>query len=219
MRRKMRMNIETMKINWTNFFRQAVGMPKVYPVKVKRSREAKKYPLIHASKPGDVGYNLPSVANMIIPAATEEQTAAYRMCKIRAGAHRHNGAQDLAEREEKDALTHLPKAMIPTGIHLGMPSTIWCSIEARSSSSSKMLITPDAIIDTGYVGELFIVIYNFGYMDYQVYAGDMLAQIIFHERIDIRPQETFRLKETSRGTTGFGSTGDNVNSKEGSKRT
>lgn len=202
------MNIKSAAINWKNFLRQAVGLSKIYPVKVKRLEAAKKYPLIHASKKGDVGYNLPAIENLVIPAATESAVHNYNKRMALALKYGMQGDDKKARMWTDAALSQLPKAVIPTGIHLEMPEPIWCSIEARSSSSNKMLITPDAIIDTGYVGELFIVIYNFGYMDHQVMAGDMLAQIIFHERIDIRPYEVNELRTTERGVTGFGSTGN-----------
>lgn len=201
------MNLQSAINNWKNFARQMVGMPKLYPVKVKRTEAAKQFPLIKVSKQGDVGYNLASTADIVIPAATNEAKRKYSQWMLAAGEMWN---KDDRESHERKALEFLPKAMIPTGIHLEMPDPIWCSIEARSSSSSKMLITPDAIIDTGYTGELYVVIYNFGYTDHQVNVGDMLAQIIFHERIDIKAIETDVLKNTDRGATGFGSTGANI---------
>mgnify|MGYP001176804523 CR=1 FL=1 len=190
------MNFKMAMSNWINFFRMAVGLPKTYPVKVHRSDEAKKFPLIRISKDGDVGYDLISIKDVVVPAMSEEQKKQF----IRASS--------LPEDAREKALKHLPKAVIPTGISLEMNNNCWCSIEARSSASNKMLITPDAIIDSGYRGELFAVVYNFGYQDYTVKKGERVAQVIFHERVIAKIKEVDKLSDSERGTTGFGSTGD-----------
>ena len=61
------MNKQLAKENWRNFFRQMVGLPKIYPVKVKRSEEAKKYPLIQIKKHGDVGYDICATDTVVVP--------------------------------------------------------------------------------------------------------------------------------------------------------
>lgn len=197
--------IKVIITNWSNFFRQMVGLPKCYPVKVLRSPEAKEFDLIDIKKDGDVGYDLPAIEPVVIPAPTEAQRTRFkRYIDI---------AQQPCNHAMKDAYIacaydQLPKAVIPTGIRLEMPNTLWCSMEARSSSSQKMLITPDAIIDAGYRGELFAVVFNLGYEDYEVAKGERLVQIIFHERIVAKTYEVDKLGSSERGETGFGSTGD-----------
>lgn len=187
------MNWNTIKTNWINFVRVAVGLEKKFPVKVLRDEKAKQYPLIGIKKDGDVGYDLPATEQVLIPAPTNDQRRAY-LSFIGMG-------------EEEKALQCLPKAIVPTGIRLEMSNSIWCSIEARSSASSKMLITPDSIIDSGYRGELFAVVYNFGFMEHVVMPGDRVVQAIFHERIVADITEVDELADSERGTTGFGSTG------------
>lgn len=188
------MNWKMAKTNWVNFIRMAVGLPKQYPVKVVRSEKAKQYPLIEIKKDGDVGYDLPAIERVIIPAPTADQRREYLR-------YIHMGEHDKA-------IQCLPKAIVPTGIRLEMMNNVWCSIEARSSASNKMLITPDAIIDSGYRGELFVVIYNFGFTEYVIEPGERVAQVIFHERVTAKIIETDKLSDSERGTTGFGSTGE-----------
>lgn len=200
-------SLRVARINITNFFRSLVGLPKQYPVKILRSPEAKQYQLLQISKAGDVGYNLPAVKNVVVPAPTEDQRRSYHWHMERYKRYQQIGNAELAAIHHRQALESLPKAIIPTGIRMEMPNNLWCSIEARSSSSNKMLITPDAIIDAGYRGELFGVIYNFGYSDYHVSAGEMLVQVIFHERIVAKMIETDALSDSERGETGFGSAG------------
>lgn len=204
---KDKMDFRVAMINIKNAFRGLVGLPKAFPVKVVRSAEAKQFKMIGISKAGDVGYNLPATKEVIIPSATPEQRKAYHYHMERAERYRYIGNEEIGQMHHDKALAALPKAVIPTGISLEMPNNLWCSVEARSSSSSKMLITPDSIIDAGYRGEMFAVVYNFGYKDYRAAAGEMLVQVIFHERIIAQLTEVDKLGSSERGTTGFGSTG------------
>ena len=194
--------------NWKNFFRMVVGLSKTYPVKIVRSPEAQKYPMIGLKKDGDVGYDLPSTDGVFISAPTPAQRAIFenRMEQSR-NALAENDNKHAAYLEE-EAWSYLPKGVIPTGIRLEMPNNLWCSLEARSSSSAKGLITPDAIIDAGYRGELFAVVFNLGYKPYVVQRGERVAQIIFHERVLAIMEEVNELSASQRGTNGFGSTGN-----------
>jgi dUTP pyrophosphatase len=204
---KDKMNFGVAMINIKNAMRALVGLPKQFPVKVVRSAEAKQFKMMDISKAGDVGYNLASIKEVIIPAPSPEQRKAYHYHKERAGRYKYIGNEEIAAMHDEKALAALPKAVIPTGVKIEMPNNLWCSVESRSSSSSKMLIAPDSIIDAGYRGEMFAVVYNFGYKDYRVATGEMLVQIIFHERIIAKMTEVDKLGESARGETGFGSTG------------
>jgi len=201
------MSLQVAMNNWRNWARQAVGLPKIYPVKIVRDREAFNYPLIAVKKDGDVGYDLPTTKEIVIPAASPRAVNNYTLAIHQSRVAEENGDHEIAKIYSDLAMTYLPKANIPTGIKIEMPNNIWASIEARSSSSSKLLITPDSIIDAGYRGQLFAVVYNFGYEDYVVQPGERLVQVIFHERILARFEETYKLSDSERGETGFGSTG------------
>lgn len=194
------MNVKVAIDNWRNFARQMVGLPKTYPVRIVRDEKARQYPLMAVKKAGDVGYDLPSTERVVIPAASLEARASYERCMRNA---------QIADPEhwEKKALEFLPKAIVKTGIKLEMPNNIWSTIAARSSSSAKLLITPDSVIDAGYRGELFAVVFNLGYNDYVVQEGERLVQVIFHERVLATLEEVDELNGSERGESGFGSTG------------
>ena len=64
------MSLQTAKLNWINFMRQMVGLPKMYPVKVVRDEKAKQFPLIQIKKAGDVGYDVYATESVTIPAPT-----------------------------------------------------------------------------------------------------------------------------------------------------
>jgi len=200
-------NIKTMCTNWKNFVRMAIGLPPVYPVKIVRSEKAKKYPLLHIKKDGDVGYDLPSIERVVVPAPNDVQRNQYLNLMRRAEECDKSGYLEHADYFMKKALECLPKAIVPTGIKIEMPDTIWASIEARSSTSSKMMFMPDAIIDAGYRGELFVIVFNFGYKDYVIEEGERIAQVIFHQRILAKFHEVDALSPSERNESGFGSTG------------
>lgn len=101
------------------------------------------------------------------------------------------------------------RGIIPTGIHLELPSGYWASIEARSSTSKQMLICPKGVIDEGYRGELFAVLINVGKEPVIINDGDRYVQLIPHKRVskEIIVQEVDELSPSERGDSGFGSTG------------
>lgn len=212
------MNLEMAKNNWRNFFKQMVGAPKTFDVKIERSAKAQQYPLLAVKKDGDVGYDLPSIEDMVIKAPTLKQRTDYMHYKAKADALRdalnkagnnveHIEYERRIEMLDKLALNQLPRTIIPTGIKLEMPNNIWCTISARSSASNQMLITPDSIIDAGYRGEFFAVVFNIGFADVHIKAGDRVCQVIFHERVLANMIEVDKLSPSERGESGFGSTG------------
>lgn len=213
------MSLQSAKYNWINFMRQMVGLPKRYPVKVVRDKKAKQFPLIQIKKAGDVGYDVYATESVTIPAPTVDQFSKYtRLMKIYnqyidiadKNFDKLDVFQkyiDLADQAYKDAMECLPRAMVPTGIKLEMPDNIWCTVEARSSAGGRYLITPDSIIDSGYRGEFFAVIFNIGYEPQVINVGDRVCQLVFHEKTLIKPIEVDKLSESERGETGFGSSG------------
>lgn len=203
----MKLDLRMAKMNWRNFFRQMIGLPKSYEVKIVRNELAKQYPLMAIKKAGDVGYDLPCVEDIVIPASTKEQIEAFESWMYVAEEAELSGKVAEAERYRENALQHLSRTVIPTGVKLEMPNNIWCTLEARSSTSKRMIITPDSIIDAGYRGELFGVVFNLGHQDIHIKAGDRLVQVIFHETVLADFKEVDTLSPSERGETGFGSTG------------
>jgi dUTP pyrophosphatase len=65
------------------------------------------------------------------------------------------------------------------------------------------------VIDPDYTGEVKVVLFNHGENDFEVKKGDRIAQLIL-ERCETPPiGEIINLvKETERGSSGFGSTGN-----------
>ena len=80
----------------------------------------------------------------------------------------------------------------------------------RSSISKAPLRMSNSIglIDGGYRGEIIGMVDNIKTEDYQVSAGDRLFQLVAMDGSPITFELVETLTETSRGTGGFGSTGN-----------
>ena len=157
---------------------------------ITRSEQAKLWEMPHPKKKGDVGYDLHAIERTIIRADNLK-----------------NRLFNIINAILRRPLLQIGMANIPTGISMAMPDGIWATIEARSSTCQKMLFTAPSIMDTGYRGEFFIVIYNLGRKDYVVEAGHRLAQVVFHTAIVPKLIEVESLPHSERGSGGFGHTG------------
>lgn len=83
----------------------------------------------------------------------------------------------------------------------------WVKVEGRSGLGFKHGITPHpGIIDNGYRGNAGIKLYNNTDVDYTVTAGDRIAQFVVYRNYNVVMSEG-AVSETSRGSKGFGSSG------------
>ena len=100
-------------------------------------------------------------------------------------------------------------ARIPTGIRVKIPNDAWGSIIARSSTGFKRgLIVPGNVIDPGYIGPLYTLLYNPTSISVKIQHGERLSQLVLFPRYDIKKIiKVDRFKETERGDSGFGSSG------------
>jgi dUTP pyrophosphatase len=115
---------------------------------------------------------------------------------------------DIRSIENATLKTGIPYA-VATGLSLEIPSGYEVQIRPRSGLALKHAITipnAPATIDPGYRGELKVILLNLGQADYQIRAGDRIAQMVLarYEPVDWEEAE---LSESVRGTGGFGSSG------------
>jgi dUTP pyrophosphatase len=115
---------------------------------------------------------------------------------------------DIRSIESATLKTGVPYALA-TGLSLEIPSGYEVQIRPRSGLALKHAITipnAPATIDPGYRGELKVILLNLGQTDYQVHAGDRIAQMVLarYEPVDWEEAE---LSDSVRGTGGFGSSG------------
>ena len=100
---------------------------------------------------------------------------------------------------------------INTGIYLEIPEGYECQVRPKSSLSAKGILSHFGTIDTGYRGEVIVVLSNIntnGYMHTVRYL-DKVAQIVL---VPIVQAQTIQVEDisvnTERGIGGFGSTGN-----------
>lgn len=99
---------------------------------------------------------------------------------------------------------------VNSGIWLSMPNSLWCKIEARSSTMRKCLSVLGGVIDSGYRGEMLTIVHNFGILPRIIKHRERYAQVIFFDarRPRLTSVDHFDHRDVSdRGTSGFGSTG------------
>lgn len=104
-----------------------------------------------------------------------------------------------------------------TGLAIEIPKGFWGGIYARSGLATKKGLRPAncvGVIDSDYRGEIMVALYNDSSSIQHIEAGDRIAQLVFHQQVQIVPNENGNIWEivdelsnTDRASGGFGSTG------------
>jgi len=102
---------------------------------------------------------------------------------------------------------------IPTNIRIQLPPHCWGEIRSRSSIAKRNLIVPPTVLDNGYTGPIFVLLYNAnlfdnGTMGATIEKGERVAQLVVHHGVWCRSEEVESVPDDPRrGSAGFGSTG------------
>jgi dUTP pyrophosphatase len=99
--------------------------------------------------------------------------------------------------------------LVPTGLAIELPPGYEAQIRPRSGLALKHSITlpnAPATIDPGYRGEIRVILLNLGKERYRIKAGDRIAQMVI-ARYEAVEWEEGNLRDSLRGTGGFGSSG------------
>lgn len=113
-----------------------------------------------------------------------------------------------------ESVTILPRghALVGTGLVIETPPGHMLMLAARSSLFSKkglILANGVGIVDEDYAGEtdeVKLSLYNLGYKQTKISAGERIAQGVFVPVVRVDFSEVSEMSSPSRG--GFGSTGD-----------
>jgi dUTP pyrophosphatase len=100
--------------------------------------------------------------------------------------------------------------LIKTGLSLALPQGYEAQVRPRSGLALKNQITvlnSPGTIDSGYRGEVGVILVNHSRKTYEVKKGDRIAQLIIARHESPRIEEIVNLEESVRGEAGFGSTG------------
>lgn len=104
------------------------------------------------------------------------------------------------------------RQLIGTGlaIHLNDPGLV-AVVASRSGLALKhqvAVLNAPGLVDADYLGEIGVILANFGSEPFTVEPGDRIAQLMFQPvvQVDLDFCDEFS-QQTARGTGGFGSTG------------
>ena len=101
-------------------------------------------------------------------------------------------------------------ALVPTGLQIALPEGTEGQVRPRSGLALKHGVTvlnSPGTIDSGYRGEVGVLLVNHGRRPFVVERGERIAQLVVARYVPVRFVEADRLDATERGAGGFGSTG------------
>jgi dUTP pyrophosphatase len=115
--------------------------------------------------------------------------------------------------DEEIIIEPLKRVVVPTGLHFQIPIGFELQVRPRSGLALKngitVLNTPGTV-DSGYRGEVKVVLFNTGEEAFKIKNGDRIAQGVIAP-VQIKRTTKFvtvnQLDDSDRGTGGFGSTG------------
>jgi len=100
-------------------------------------------------------------------------------------------------------------ASISTGLQISAEHGFYYTMESRSGLLKRGIVVNRAIIDSGYTGEIFVLLHNHGKESYKINVGDRITQIIPYriEMVEFNQVNEFSDDHNSRGEDGWGSSG------------
>jgi dUTP pyrophosphatase len=102
------------------------------------------------------------------------------------------------------------KYIVSTGLSMAVPKGYELQVRPRSGLAYKSGITvinSPGTVDSGYRGEVKVILLNTGASRFKISTGDRIAQGVINKLPTVSIREVDELDETERGTGGFGSTG------------
>ena len=123
--------------------------------------------------------------------------------------HRGDAGMDLYSVEEV-ILAAGERKLIGTGLKFEIPMGFELQVRPKSGLAANFGVTvlnAPGTVDSGYRGEVKVILYNSSKNDYQVKRGEKIAQAVIAKYEEAEIEEATELGETSRGDGGFGSTG------------
>src|SRR5262247_4127359 len=102
------------------------------------------------------------------------------------------------------------RRLVPTGLAVAIPPGYAGLVLPRSGLAMQKGVTvlnAPGLIDSGYRGELKVLLINHGAEPVELARGERIAQLVVQPVADVKLVEVDRLPESERGMGGFGSTG------------
>ena len=128
-----------------------------------------------------------------------------------AYATSQSAGMDLRANIESPITLHpMERTLVPTGIRIELPEGYEAQVRPRSGLALKhgvtVLNTPGTR-DSDYRGELKVLLVNLSNDDFEVNAGERVAQMVIARHETATWEEVEVLDETERGEGGYGHTG------------
>lgn len=102
------------------------------------------------------------------------------------------------------------RTTVSTGVAVAIPAGYAGLVVPRSGHARRHgvgVVNGPGLIDSGYRGEISVLLINHGSGDVEFRRGDRIAQLVIVAVPEVEWVETPSLDETSRGSAGFGSSG------------
>ncbi len=127
--------------------------------------------------------------------------------KLPGYAYEHDAAFDLPSREDVVVLPG-EKKIVKTGLKMMIPKGHVGLIWDRSGLAAKKSIHCMAgVIDSGYRGEIGVVLINLGKEEFAIEKNMRIAQLLIQPVMQPKITEVEELDDSERGEGGFGSSG------------
>jgi dUTP pyrophosphatase len=124
-------------------------------------------------------------------------------------AHPGDGGVDLHATEHA-TLAPGERTMMPTGIAIAIPEGHAGLVVPRSGLAAREgvgIVNAPGLVDSGYRGEIKVILVNHGSDSVEITRGDRIAQLVVVAVAAQEYVEVEQLPDSTRGEGGFGSTG------------
>ena len=105
----------------------------------------------------------------------------------------------------------MERSIIATGLFIELPEGYEAQVRPRSGLAAKhglTVLNSPGTIDADYRGEIGVILVNLSNTDFTIKNGERVAQMVIAKHYRTEWNLVQSLSETSRGTGGFGSTGN-----------
>ena len=131
-----------------------------------------------------------------------------KTAKLPSQQYHTDAGWDLSSDENIIIPAHQWK-LVDTGLAFTVPIGTYGRIAPRSGFSYKKgTMIGAGVVDYSYTGAVKILVFNLSDKEIEIKQGDRIAQLILEKiEMNIKMIEVNELKDTKRGSGGFGSTG------------
>ena len=127
--------------------------------------------------------------------------------KIPLKAYTDSAGYDLFADETVEVLSN-SRAVVSTGLKMKIPKGYFGQISPRSGLAFKDgIVAFNGTIDSGYLGIVYVLLFNFSSKDFLVEKGNRIAQMIFKKCENVSFSLEYLTFDSERGVKGFGSSG------------